>query len=235
MDLNSLAAGLAIGLAVAAAAWLVGRASAQRELASAQQDRARLAAELDGERRSAAEKLALLDEARAALKDSFGALSASALQTNNEAFLQLAKLSLEKIQQASHTDLEGRQKEIAGLVEPMRESLSQISEHIKQVDRDGATTAQALTTQLRSMGDAQERLRRETEGLVRALKSPNQRGRWGEVQLRNVIERAGMAEVLRRLQREGLGHRRARTPGDPRHDHPAPERLVRRDRLEGAD
>lgn len=192
MDLLSTSIGLAIGLSVAAAAWLVGKASAQRELAIAQQDRARLAAELEGERKTSAEKLTLLENARAALKDSFGALSADALKTNNEAFLQLAKVSLEKVQQASTSDLASRQKEIAGLVEPLRESLGKISEHIKQVDRDRATTAQALTTQLQSVGETQERLRRETEGLVRALKSPNQRGRWGEVQLRNIVERAGM-------------------------------------------
>lgn len=194
MDLLSTLIGLAIGLSVAAAAWLVGKASAGRELASAQQDRARLAAELEGERRSAAEKLALIENARAALKDTFGALSADALKTNNEAFLQLATVSLEKAQQASSSDLASRQKEIAGLVEPLRESLGKISEHILQVDRDRATTAQALTTQLQAVGETQERLRRETEGLVRALKSPNQRGRWGEVQLRNIIERAGMTE-----------------------------------------
>jgi DNA recombination protein RmuC len=192
VDLVSLLVGLAIGLSVAAAAWLHGKSSAQRELAGAQQDRARIAAELDNERKGAAEKLALLENARAALKDSFGALSADALKTNNEAFLHLAKVSLEKVQQASSTDLAARQKEIAGLVEPLRESLGRISEHIQQVDRDRSTTAQALTTQLRSVGETQELLRRQTEGLVRALKSPNQRGRWGEVQLRNIIERAGM-------------------------------------------
>jgi DNA recombination protein RmuC len=192
VELTSALVGLAIGLSVAAAAWLLGKASAQRELAVAQQERARLAAELDTERKAAAEKLALIESARAALKDSFGALSADALKMNNEAFLQLATVSLEKVQQASSSDLASRQKEIAGLVEPLRESLGKISEHIRQVDRDRATTAQALTTQLRSVGETQELLRRQTEGLVRALKSPNQRGRWGEVQLRNIIERAGM-------------------------------------------
>ena len=167
-------------------------AALQQDLAATQQDRTRLTAELDAERRAAAEKLALLENARAALKDTFGALSSDALKMNNEAFLQLAKVSLEKVQAASATDLASRQKEIAGLVEPLRETLGKISEHITQVDRDRATSAQALTTQLQSVGETQERLRRETEGLVRALKSPNQRGRWGEVQLRNIIERAGM-------------------------------------------
>lgn len=167
-------------------------AESQQELSAARQDRARLGAELEAERRATADKLALLEGARAALKESFGALSAEALNANNEAFLQLAKVSLEKSQDAATTDLAARQKEIAGLVQPLRDSLGKISEHMQQVDRDRATSSQALTTQLQAVGETQERLRRETEGLVRALKSPNQRGRWGEVQLRNIIERAGM-------------------------------------------
>lgn len=164
----------------------------QRELSAARQDAARLGAELEAERRATTDKLALLEGARAALKESFGALSAEALNANNQAFLQLAKVSLDKTQDAASTDLAARQKEIAGLVQPLRDSLGKISEHMQQVDRDRATSNQALTTQLQAVGETQERLRRETEGLVRALKSPNQRGRWGEIQLRNIIERAGM-------------------------------------------
>ena len=212
MDILSLALfgiGLAAGLLVAGAVWLMSRTAAahvqaqltardasharlQQDLAAAQQDRARLGAELEAERRTTADKLALLEGARSALKESFGALSAEALKTNNEAFLHLATASLGKTQEAATTDLAARQKEIAGLVQPLRESLGKISEHMQQVDRDRATSSQALTTQLQAVGETQERLRRETEGLVRALKSPNQRGRWGEIQLRNVIERAGM-------------------------------------------
>lgn len=212
MDILSLALfgiGLAAGLLVAGAVWVMSRTAAahvqaqlsardaaharlQQDLAAAQQDRARLGAELEAERRTTADKLALLEGARSALKESFGALSAEALKTNNEAFLHLATVSLGKTQEAATTDLAARQKEIAGLVQPLRESLGKISEHMQQVDRDRATSSQALTTQLQAVGETQERLRRETEGLVRALKSPNQRGRWGEIQLRNVIERAGM-------------------------------------------
>jgi DNA recombination protein RmuC len=168
-------------------------AGLQEQVGALQQERARLMAELDAERRSAAEKLALLEGARDALKESFGALSADALRMNNEAFLQLAKSSLEKVQESAATDLTTRQKEIAGLVQPLREALTKIGDHVTEVDRERLATAHALATQLRAVGDGQERLRRETEGLVRALKSPNQRGRWGEIQLRNIIERAGMS------------------------------------------
>jgi DNA recombination protein RmuC len=140
---------------------------------------------------------ARLDVERSAghhLRDTFTALSAEALKSNNESFLQLARTELEKKQQAATADLAGRQSEIAGMVQPLRESLGKIAEHLQQFDRERVRSATALTSELRAVSETQERLRRETEGLVRALKSPNQRGRWGEIQLRNIIERAGMTE-----------------------------------------
>lgn len=184
-----LAAGVLAGAAVG---WLLAQASHLARLSVVEQDRARLGAELDAERRGAAERLAAVEAARESLKETFGALSAEALRHNNASFLQLARTSLEQSQHAAKADLAARQLEIAGLVQPLRDSLGRIGEHLQQVDRDRASTSEALATQLQAVADTQERLRRETEGLVRALKSPNQRGRWGEVQLRNIIERAGM-------------------------------------------
>ena len=154
-------------------------ATLQHEISGLHHDRARLQAELEGERRSAAEKLSLLDNARQTLKDAFGAASADALKANNEAFLQLARTSLEKTQERAAADLTSKHTEIASLVQPIRDSLAKITDHVHQVDRERIASAQALTTQLQAVGETQERLRRETEGLVRALKSPNQRGRWG--------------------------------------------------------
>ena len=157
------------------------------ELSDALQRSAALAAGLEAERRAALEK-------ETTLRDAFVALSREALEKNSRSFLELAQTKLGEFQQTARVDLESRQKEIAGLVEPLRDSLGRIGEHLQQVDKERAATSEALTTQLRSVGETQERLRRETETLVRALKSPNQRGRWGEVQLRNIIERAGMTE-----------------------------------------
>jgi DNA recombination protein RmuC len=150
-------------------------ARAQQDLAQAQQDRARLGAEVDAERR-----------ARAAIKDTFAAVSAEALKDNNEAFLQLAKATLEKTQAAALVDLSARQNAISELVQPLKDTLTRIGDRVQQVDT-------GVATQLRAVSDTQERLRRETESLVRALRSPNQRGRWGEITLRNILERAGMA------------------------------------------
>jgi DNA recombination protein RmuC len=182
-DLARRNAELDNALAVGAAA----HSGTQAELSAARQKCAALAAELDAERKAAIEK-------ETTLRDAFVTLSRDALEKNSRSFLELAQTKLGEFQQTARVDLEGRQKEIAGLVQPLRESLGKIGEHLQRVDKDRASASQALTTQLQAVGEAQERLRRETETLVRALKSPNQRGRWGEVQLRNIIERAGMTE-----------------------------------------
>lgn len=129
---------------------------------------ASLGAELAAERRAAAEKLALLDAARHSLKDTFDALAADALRQNNQSFLQLAGTSFA----------------------PVQSSLEQLGSHLRETEREHS----ALKGQLQSVSDTQELLRQQTQALVNALKSPNQRGRWGEVQLRNIVERAGMAQ-----------------------------------------
>jgi len=129
---------------------------------------AALGAELAAERRAAAEKVALLDSARTSLADTFTALSADALRQNNASFLHLAGASFE----------------------PVKSSLEKLGSHLRETEREHS----ALKGQLKAVSDTQELLRHQTHALVNALKSPNQRGRWGEVQLRNIVERAGMAQ-----------------------------------------
>lgn len=194
MDVTSLAVGLAIGAAVAAAAWLLGKASTQRELAGVQQDRARLAAELGSERKAAQEKFALLQDAESKLREAFAALSSDALKSNNEAFLTLAKSSLAEFQQTARLDLDGRTKAIEDLVQPLKASLDKVDTKLQQVEQNRVGTQSALTEQLRSLHVAQQSLQTETGRLVQALRSPNVRGQWGELQLRRVVEAAGMLE-----------------------------------------
>ena len=162
--------------AVALATWAV----------AAERRATRLGALLEGERRAAAEKAPLLEE----MRDTFTALSARALRENNDSFLQLARTSLEHTQQGAAADLETRKNEIAALVEPVKERLNKLDEHLRSSDQQNAS----LKGHLHSVAETQEVLRMQTQSLVNALKSPNQRGRWGEVTLRNIVERAGMAE-----------------------------------------
>jgi DNA recombination protein RmuC len=144
---------------------------------------AEASARLDAERSAGGEKLAMLERARADLKDTFSALSADALKSNNESFLQLAK-----------TELDAKRGAIEQIVQPLKDSLTKVDTRLQQVERERAGAQARLDEQLRSLTETHQSLQLETNKLVRALRSPNQRGRWGEIQLRNIIERAGMTE-----------------------------------------
>ena len=169
-------------------------AAAREKLAAAQQAEAALRARLDAEQRNAAEKLAVLEEARDSLKDAFAAVSADLLAQNNTRFLDLAKEKFGELQKGAVTDLAARQKAIDDLVQPLRESLTKVDAKLQDVDKARATSHAELTEQIRSLTHAQLALQSETGRLARALRSPNIRGQWGELQLRRVLEAAGMLE-----------------------------------------
>jgi DNA recombination protein RmuC len=147
---------------------------------------------LQGQERLAGEKLALLNEAREKLRESFQALSSEALRSNNQAFLDLARQSLGTFQEGARGDLERRQQAIDALVRPVRESLQKVDEKIGELEKARAGAYAAIAEQIRSLTDTQARLQAETANLVKALRAPTVRGRWGEIQLRRVVEIAGM-------------------------------------------
>ena len=216
MDLLSFLVGAAIGLLAGVVLWFHGRA---RHAAEA----ARLVAELDAERRAAAEKLASLDRAGTTLRDAFAALSAEALRQNNRSFLELARASLAEFQQQAVTDLDGRQKAIAEALQPVKESLARVDAQLRDVEKARVGSQSALTEQLKGLATAQQLLQSETSNLVSALRSSNVRGFWGEIQLRRVVELAGLTEHLDFVEKESAsteeGVRRVpdlivRLPGD---------------------
>jgi DNA recombination protein RmuC len=166
----------------------------QDELADAQRGQARAETALEAERRHSGEKLALLQDAEVKLREAFSALSSDALRQNNQSFLELARTSLAEFQQTAKLDLAGRQKAIEDLVQPLRESLTKVDGKLQQVEQNRVGTQSALTEQLRGLHQAQQMLQVETGRLVQALRSPNVRGQWGELQLRRVVEAAGMLE-----------------------------------------
>jgi len=147
---------------------------------------------LEHERKSSLEKLAILDRATEQLGETFQALSAAALKSNNQSFLELAKTSLEKFQSQAKGDLEARQLAVEHLVMPIQESLNKVDEKIQQIEKERGQAYSTLTEQVRSLIGTQEQLRNETGNLVKALRAPSVRGRWGEIQLRRVVEIAGM-------------------------------------------
>jgi DNA recombination protein RmuC len=168
--------------------------TARETLATAQQAEASLKARLDAEQRNTADKLAMLDTARDSMKDAFAAISSDLLAQNNVRFLDLAKEKFGDLQTTAATDLEGRQKAIDELVRPLRESLTKVDAKLQEVDRERASSHAALAEQIKSLTLAQYALQSETGRLARALRSPNVRGQWGELQLRRVLEAAGMLE-----------------------------------------
>jgi len=136
----------------------------------------------------------LLSARKRELADQFLALSADALARNNQAFLDLAKASLGQAQQAARGDLDMRQQAIAQLLTPVRTSLERVDCQIQELEKARAGAYAALSQQVRSLLDTQEQLRSQTGRLVTALRTPGVRGHWGEVQLRRVVEMAGMLE-----------------------------------------
>jgi len=160
--------------------------------ASVREKAVELQTTLDQERKQAEEKLAVINEAQRKLADAFKALAAEALKSNNQSFLELAKATLETFQEAAKGDLEKRQQAIHELVKPVKESLDKVDSKINELEKARSGAYQGLTEQVRSLMETQQQLRSETSNLVKALRRPEIRGRWGEIQLKRAVELAGM-------------------------------------------
>jgi DNA recombination protein RmuC len=186
------------------AAWLWRENARSLEALRAESERrAGAEATLAAERRSAAEKLALLNDAQAKLSDAFNALSAEALKSNNRAFLELAGASLAEFQQGAKRELEAREKAVDELVRPLRESLQKVDGKLGELENSRVAAYSALNEQLRGLVETHlPMLRNETANLVKALRQPAVRGRWGEIQLKRVVEMAGMLDHCDFLEQE---------------------------------
>ncbi|HSP41548.1 MAG TPA: DNA recombination protein RmuC [Luteolibacter sp.] len=172
-------------------------AESQRNEQEAQTYRNQLAelrSRLDAELKAAAEKQALLERAEMKLSDTFKALSAEVLRSSSEQFLQLAKTSLSAHTEEARGDIEKRKQAIENLVKPVADSLGKFELRIGEIEKAREGAYAELKEQVRSLGEGQLGLQRETAALVKALRQPTGRGQWGELQLRRVVELAGMQE-----------------------------------------
>lgn len=181
----------------------------RQEAAGLQSDLVAARTAAEKEREAADEKLAVLDRARAGLADAFKALSSEALKNNNEQFLHLARATLERFQQGAAGDLEKRQQAIGELMRPVREGLERFDRKVDELEKSRVGAYEGLREQVSGLRQVQDQLRVEAHNLVRALGTPRVRGRWGEMQLRRVVEMAGMMDHVDFVEQSV-------TPGDAR-------------------
>jgi len=209
--LVGMSLGLALGLGLS---WLVARRG-ERDLRAAQAREIELKAELDqkrdgvtelrervatlvteleNERRASIEKLRIVEGAREELAQAFRAASAEALKNNSEAFLAHAEEKLARYQEAAKGDLEKRHQAIDLVLKPVRETLEKVGTQVQEIEKARTGAYAGLSEQVKSLMGSQEQLRNETATLVKALRQPHARGQWGELQLKRVVELAGMVE-----------------------------------------
>jgi DNA recombination protein RmuC len=149
-------------------------------------------AALSADKNSLEKILAARDQDEVRLKEAFQAVSSEVLLTNNQTFLDLAQEKLGNFQTEAKADLEAKETAIKNLVEPLTKSLESVDEKIAQLEKERAGAYAGLKEQVESMAKSQLQLQSETSNLVKALRAPQVRGRWGEIQLRRVVEMAGM-------------------------------------------
>jgi DNA recombination protein RmuC len=191
MSAFSLLAGLLLGIVIGA---VIGYLYARGRLAAA-------AADASGRAR-AAEQRALMTERAAAdraelvegqLAERFQALSAEALDASTARFLEVAEGRLQAANAQASGELETRRAAVEHLVGPLKETLARLEAQLRDSDAARTRSHAALAEQVDFARQASERLRDQTQALVTALRRPEARGRWGELQLRRVVELAGMS------------------------------------------
>lgn len=184
-------------------------AAREEEVSGRQRENAEMAIRLteletrmESEKQAIQEKVALLGEAKERFTAAFKALSGEVLRESNAAFLKLARASLERYQEGARHDLDLRQRSIGDLVKPVQEALEKVTGRLQELETARTSAYAGLTEQLQSLAQSQVLLQRETTNLVQALRTPSVRGRWGEIQLKRVVEIAGMVEYCDFVQQE---------------------------------
>ena len=161
-------------------------------------------AEVVHERAVAAERLAAINDAQERLSASFKALSAEALQSSLAQLSQLARAQLDAAQAQAKGELDQRRQAVEQLVAPLKEQLGRVDAQLLRLDQERRESRGRLEAQLRTLTETGEKLRTETGALVTALRKPNMRGQWGQMQLRNVVELAGMVRYCDFLEQSSL-------------------------------
>ena len=162
----------------------------QKEITELKALRSQLETTLEKERKSEEQ----IEKAKVELSNYFKALSSEALRSNNQSFLELAKGTLEKFQESAKGDLEKKQQAIDQLVKPVQESLLKFDAKIQEIENARVGAYEGLKQKVQSLLESEHKLQQETANLARALRIPQVRGRWGEIQLKRVVEMVGMLD-----------------------------------------
>jgi DNA recombination protein RmuC len=160
------------------------------------------------------ERLKAAEGAESSLRETFRALSDEALKSNNQAFLALAETRLREARTAAAKDIDERKTAIEHLLAPMAKTLGEVDRELRESERRRTQNDAQLLQRIASLDTAGQDLRSQTGKLVDALKRPGVRGRWGELQLKRVVELAGMIQhcdfVEQHTVTNGDGDRRMR-------------------------
>ena len=149
---------------------------------------------MEEERRAVEEKLSLLEHAREQLRDAFKALSSETLKQNTSALVEQAKHIFQQFQEQAKGEFQHHHKAVGELISPVRETLDKLNKELQESEKKRHEMQGSLSEQIRGLMETQQKLQQETGRLVQALRQPQQRGRWGELQLRRVVELAGMVQ-----------------------------------------
>ncbi|MDH5377623.1 MAG: DNA recombination protein RmuC [Gammaproteobacteria bacterium] len=140
------------------------------------------------------ERAMAMEQARNQLSDSFKAMSADALSKNNQAFLNLARESLQQFHIQAKNDFDQKEKSVENLIKPIKDALEKTEQQIRSIEKDRKESFGALSQHLQSLAETQQHLHGETRKLVQAFRRPEVRGQWGEMTLRRLAELAGMVQ-----------------------------------------
>jgi DNA recombination protein RmuC len=187
VGLPALGLGLVLGLLLM---WVISRKKSKKLEDELEQAEFRLKNQeaLEEERKAAFEL------ANARLVDVFSDISNRSLRANSDTFLQLAKQNLETHQEKAKRELSEREKAVESLVKPLRDALEASQRQISELEKARSEAYGGIKNQLEEMQNSQKSLAQETQNLVKALRRPEVRGRWGEITLRRLVELAGMVE-----------------------------------------
>lgn len=166
----------------------------QTELMSCKVDLTRVQTQLEHAQALNEERLGLLADAQQRMESTFKALASDTLKSNSSIFLEMARTSLTRYQDKALAEFSNKEQAIGALLEPIRQALTSVDDKMKQIELDRTASYAGLTEQVQNLAKGQLTLQKETSGLVQALRAPQVRGRWGEIQLKRVVELAGMLD-----------------------------------------